>query len=419
MAFFACNTAASRVAFGHRHGAGLQRRHLTSSARRAQHAVPKARMGPRGISMLAQAPGMSQAKPDHFGNPVPEHRSSSSIQWSAVAGWAAAGVLLYLAFEMLHSEDPDAIDPRIDVSKLQYVKLLGKGGNCEAWLCTYEGVGEVVAKIPDPSTDKTEVEKMMQAAKLHKKFNHEHILKVLGVYERSSPPVIVLEYVEGGDMDELLGTGFIDQPTQWRLASEVARAMQYLHEFQPAPYSHRDIKPMNVFLTKDRQVRLADFDFLVEIPEGAKVDGVKGSPGYLAPEMVKGGYDHRTDIWSYASLLYELTHAAYPFSKEMVDADGVPLISKPQMAEAWIQAVKEATVQGVTPVLDPRKCPPKMMQLITDCWAVNPEHRPTAAEIVKRLDDMKDEFEGRWWKTGRWTRALGLWGPLPQQRGLQ
>ena len=54
------------------------------------------------------------------------------------------------------------VDPRIDVSKLQYVKLLGKGGNCEAWLCTYEGVGEVVAKIPDPSTDKTEVEKMMQ-----------------------------------------------------------------------------------------------------------------------------------------------------------------------------------------------------------------------------------------------------------------
>ena len=109
-----------------------------------------------------------------------------------------------------------------------------------------------------------------QAAKLHKKFNHEHILKVLGVYERSSPPVIVLEYVEGGDMDELLGTGFIDQPTQWRLASEVARAMQYLHEFQPAPYSHRDIKPMNVFLTKDRQVRLFFFSTLApSFPGGA------------------------------------------------------------------------------------------------------------------------------------------------------
>ena len=156
----------------------------------------------------------------------------------------------------------------------------------------------------------------------------------------------------------------------------------------PFPLSHRDIKGMNVFLTKDLHAKLADFDFLLEIPEGVVVNGLCGTPGYIAPEMFTGDYDHRCDIWSYGSLLYEITHGAFPFSKETVDEDGIPL-----PPDEWMAAVEQATVQGCRPTLDPDICPAPMMKLIQDCWETDTDRRPTAAQIVKRLNDMEADFE--------------------------
>jgi len=277
--------------------------------------------------------------------------------------------------------------PKYDCSLLQRKRLLGKGGLCEAWLCNYQG-NDVVAKIPLPAATPDEVTKMFRAARQQMKFDHENILRVLGVYEESRPPTILLELAEGGDLSDLF-MGHVDLPTQWRLAKEIADALHVLHNHTPFPYAHRDLKGMNVFLTKDLHAKVADFDFLIEIPEGVMVSGLCGTPGYIAPEMLSGpGYDHRVDIWSFASLLYEITHGTNPYSKEVVNSKGGPM-----SIDRWVPMVMEITMQGLRPELNPRTCPKKMRELITDCWKQDPNDRPDTLQIILRLDDMSAEFD--------------------------
>eukprot|EP00667_Euglena_gracilis_P004493 EG_transcript_4519 len=276
--------------------------------------------------------------------------------------------------------------PKYDCSLLQKKRLLGKGGLCEAWLCNYKG-NDIVAKIPLPSATPEEVKKMFRAARQQMKFDHENILRVLGVFEEVKPPTILLELAEGGDVSDLL-IGNVDLPTQWRLAKEIAEALFCLHTHVPFPYAHRDLKGMNVFLTKDLHAKLADFDFLIEIPEGVLVSGLCGTPGYIAPEMLAGpGYDHRVDIWSYASLMYEITHSMNPYSKEVCGSKG------PMSIDRWVPTVMEITLQGLRPQLNERTCPKKMRDLITDCWKQNADDRPTIIEIIERLDAMEKDFD--------------------------
>ena len=109
-------------------------------------------------------------------------------------------------------------------------------------------------------------------------------------------------------------------------------------------------------------------------------------PGHLP--FPGEGYDHTIDTWSYGSLLYEITHATFPYSKEVVDDDGRPL-----PADDWTARVLELTVGGMRPVVNTKTTPPRMVALIQDCWSADPAKRPSMGDIIKRLDDMEEDFD--------------------------
>ncbi len=158
-----------------------------------------------------------------------------------------------------------------------------------------------------------------------------------------TPPTILLELAEGGDVSDLF-VGTVDRPTQWRLAKEIAevppwpgtgalqaaglcvpfslQGMDCLHNQVPFPYAHRDLKGapstsglgdgwgwgrvlpllpplasgMNIFLTKDYHAKLADFDFLIEIPEGVLVSGFSLFLATIRRDLTASRFPHHKNI---------------------------------------------------------------------------------------------------------------------------
>jgi 5'-AMP-activated protein kinase catalytic alpha subunit len=98
--------------------------------------------------------------------------------------------------------------------------------------------------------------------------------------------IMVLEYVEGGDLfDYITGQGFLSEFESRRLFQQMISAVDYLHRNHVV---HRDLKPENILLTKEKNVKLADFGLSRHLGDGDFLSTSCGSPNYAAPEVVSG-----------------------------------------------------------------------------------------------------------------------------------
>eukprot|EP00667_Euglena_gracilis_P003845 EG_transcript_3857 len=211
------------------------------------------------------------------------------------------------------SADVPDLDP-VDPARLKSSKMLGKGGQSFAFLGTYDS-HPVVVKVPFPTASPDTIEATRTSALLQKQCTHPNVCRVYGIC--ADPFCILLEVCEGGDVGKLHQTATthnpIARPLQWRLAMEAAAAVQALHG-RPQPVMHRDLKGANVFLDRHLHAKLADFDLATQQPSSRDMCG---TPGYMAPEVIRGRkYGKACDVFSFGSLLYEVTHATVPYANE-------------------------------------------------------------------------------------------------------
>jgi serine/threonine protein kinase len=162
------------------------------------------------------------------------------------------------------------------------------------------------------------------------------------------------------------------------MACEAAEGLLAVHA---AGLMHRDIKGSNVMLTADNHVSIGDFDC---VTDEVTSDIYAGSLGYMAPEVMMGDtYDKRCDVYSFAGLLYEITHSTIPFGKEL------PFNGPDENFEENLTGL---VCTGTCPACDPNRCPPAMIGLMEKCWEMLPEDRPTFKDIVRELKAMEDDF---------------------------
>eukprot|EP00668_Euglena_longa_P031286 GGOE01040461.1.p1 GENE.GGOE01040461.1~~GGOE01040461.1.p1 ORF type:complete len:1755 (+),score=332.90 GGOE01040461.1:616-5265(+) len=262
-----------------------------------------------------------------------------------------------------------------DYRKAHKLRVLGVGGMSIVWLIDYKGMN-LAAKTPKPATKPEHVKLMFKAARLQQRVKHPNVLRVLGVFEDSEWPCILLEPIEGGSIADLC-LAPMPLSLKWKLAIELAQGIDALHTTKP-PILHRDLKGSNVFLTSDHTVKIADFDFAVELCEG-RTKGSCGTPGFMAPELLAGAhYDQTADVFSFGSILYELFEELFPFSKE------VDFRREDLNQGDWDKIATMLTMEGMRPALG-EKCPRCMRHLIRECWAPNPEHRPRPGTLCSRV----------------------------------
>jgi serine/threonine-protein kinase len=149
------------------------------------------------------------------------------------------------------------------------------------------------------------------------RLDHPHCAAVIDVGMHRSAPYLVMDYIPGTNLRDILDEGPLEIPRAAALLEQVLAGLGHAHELG---IFHRDIKPGNVMVTErsglGEQVRILDFGLarLREASSGLTAGMVIGTPAYMAPEQCTGGtIDARTDIYACGVLLFEMLTGRKPF----------------------------------------------------------------------------------------------------------
>jgi predicted Ser/Thr protein kinase len=207
--------------------------------------------------------------------------------------------------------------------QLEIHELVGKGGMGAVYRARQPGLDRLVAlKILPPEVARAPAfaERFSREARSLARFNHPHIVTIYDFGETGGLYYILMEYVAGQNLRQLLEAGTLSQEQILRLVAQVCDALQYAHD---AGVVHRDIKPENILLDARGQVKIADFGLakLVGLPpaHGGLTDSraVMGTLYYMAPEQLMRNLevDHRADLYSLGVVLYEMLTGELPVGR--------------------------------------------------------------------------------------------------------
>jgi eukaryotic-like serine/threonine-protein kinase len=198
--------------------------------------------------------------------------------------------------------------------------VIGSGGMGEVYRAHDSRLGRDVAiKIlpPDVAGDPERLRRFESEARAAAALSHPNILVVHDVGREHDTSYLVTELLEGRTLREVIDDGAVPVPRALDSAVQIAEGLAAAHA---RGIVHRDLKPENVFVTADGRVKILDFGLArtMHIPEAAAATlgtqahataphVVLGTPGYMAPEQVRGeAVDHRADIFAFGCVLYEL-----------------------------------------------------------------------------------------------------------------
>jgi eukaryotic-like serine/threonine-protein kinase len=265
--------------------------------------------------------------------------------------------------------------------------VLGRGGMAEVHLGRDVRLGRSVAVKTlrtDLARDPTFQARFRREAQSAASLNHPAIVAVYDTGEDIvngiALPYIVMEYVDGSTLRELLQSGRRLLPERaLEITGGICRALDYSHR---QGIVHRDIKPANVMLTRNGEVKVMDFGIARAVADTAATmtatSAVIGTAQYLSPEQARGERaDARSDIYSTGCLLYELLTGRPPF------------VGDSPVSVAY-QHVREDPVPPSQ--LDP-EIPPVCDAIVLKALAKNPENRyQTAGEM---REDIERALSGR------------------------
>src|SRR5438128_1633090 len=289
----------------------------------------------------------------------------------------AGGFIEEPAFEVM-AESLENNQAEVVGRTLGHYKILesiGKGGMGEVYRARDTRLGRDVAiKVLPPafSTDADRLRRFEQEARAASALNHPNILVIHDVGTENGSPYMVTELLQGETLRQRLDTTTIPPRKAIDYALQIARGLAAAHD---RGIIHRDLKPQNLFITRDGQLKILDFGLakLIQpaIPLQAEAPTmlagahtasgmVMGTAAYMSPEQVRGqAADHRSDIFSFGAVLYEMLTGQRAFRGES-PIETMNAILKEEPAE-----LLEAN----------RNVPAGLERVVSHCLEKNPNER--------------------------------------------
>ncbi|SDE32828.1 serine/threonine-protein kinase [Nocardioides lianchengensis] len=194
---------------------------------------------------------------------------------------------------------------------------VGRGGMGAVWLGRDEVLGRAVAvkRIGTaPGASAPDVERAAREARLAARLSHPHVVAVFDLVEEGDAHWLVMEYVEGSTLAELVrDRGALDPDQAARVVGQAADGLTAAHA---AGIVHRDVKPSNILVNEEGQVKLSDFGIAKAEadPSLTQTGLVTGSPAYLAPEVASGRpATDASDVWSLGATLFHALSGKPPY----------------------------------------------------------------------------------------------------------
>ena len=264
-------------------------------------------------------------------------------------------------------------------------RILGRGGMGVVFAARHVELDELVAvkvMLPEIAANSETAARFFREARASVRIKSDYVVRVLDVdYQQDGTPYMVMEYLEGQDLDKLLEQqGPLPLTQAARYVMEAADAIAAAHAIG---IIHRDLKPQNLFLARqgDASLRIKVLDFgISKLSEPlsaldlslTQTSSVMGSPLYMSPEQMQSAkiVDQRSDIWALGCVLFELVTGQPPFSGSTVPELCAAVFSQP------------------TPI--PSKLRPGLPKafdaVIAHCLEKQPERRySTVAQLAKDL----------------------------------
>ena len=296
-----------------------------------------------------------------------------------------------------------------------YTKLraVGKGSFGQIWLVrhTQKGGEPVVLKeVHLKKLSANEVKAQKREIEVLKKLQHPNIIAFVNTFEVTGVVALLLEYASGGDLDTAIekkktegGVRFPESLIR-KLATQLASALMYLHT--SAKLLHRDVKPANVFMTADGDVKLGDFGLCASLsdkPTGGSEP--VGTPLYMSPEILAGKpYDASADAWAFGCTLYEAMALQTPWLA-LVD-DGFGGINGGMAGLLKCVTTKSLETDALK-VANGGNFPPMLADAVAGLLVREPAKRLTLARLIEQLDE-KPAIPASWGLSAEAAAAMGM-----------
>ena len=299
------------------------------------------------------------------------------------------------------------------IGRYEIRSKLGEGGMGEVYRALDPAINREVAIKVLPaafSTDKERLARFEQEAQAAGALNHPNILVIHHIDVHEGAPYIVSELLEGETLRERLGGVALSPRKALDYALQIAQGLAAAHE---KGIVHRDLKPENLFITKDARLKILDFGLAklnstgdgiqsqTEVPTrrvNTDPGVVMGTIGYMSPEQLRGKpADHRSDIFSFGAILYEMLSGRRAFRGEST-ADTISSILREDPPD----------LSGTNPTINPA-----LERVVNHCLEKNPDERFHSA---RDLAFAVEALSGTAGTTSAQTTILGALPPAKRKK---
>lgn len=267
------------------------------------------------------------------------------------------------------------------ISHYKILEELGSGGMGVVYKAEDLKLKRTVALkfvVPRMLRKREDKERFIREAQTAASLNHPHICTIYHIDEVEDSTFIVMEYIEGQSLKDIIGKGPLEMDKALNFAIQIADGLE---EAQGKNVIHRDIKSSNIMLNNKSQAKIMDFGLAKVISETQLTEtaSIMGTVAYMSPEHVSGDtIDHRSDIWSLGVVLYEMLSGELPFQGDHEQLILYSILNKYHL-----------------PLSELRPTIPAAMERIVDkCLEKDPTERyQSAHELLEDLRWLKKETE--------------------------
>ncbi|OHT14852.1 Serine/threonine-protein kinase pakC [Tritrichomonas foetus] len=258
--------------------------------------------------------------------------------------------------------ETENVDPK---SFLTNITQIGSGGTSTVFKANITTLDNKLVAVKAIDMEQNERDIIQNEIAVQRQLNHKNIVQIIKVCENKGWLYIIMEYVNGGTLTDILTTCCM---TELHIAFFVKNILLALQQIHQNNLIHRDIKSDNILVSKNGEVKIADFGYTARLTDAsAKRTTICGTPYWMAPELIQGNaYGSEVDIWSLGILCIEM-------------AEGAP----PYLDEQPMRALYLIVVNGVRGLTEKDKWSPEFNDFISKCLDKIPSKRPKADELLK------------------------------------